>query len=781
MNLQLDPHVKAVFDDIVAHTPDIGPTPSGEIRSSGTDHIDAGRRWSAVAAAAVLVIGVGAVIAVQRTQSRSTDDVPVTQPSGDEAADRAPGGMMLLDPLPAALSDADVSAFPGPPPVAVPVAPEQGWIRRWYTTTMERPELAPHLDVSSVSAAHQIPPPNVDEATVVTVQGVDGWLYDDLSGPGRSVSFHDGQTMFVLTGYQLSDDELLVAAENAVAADDGGVGAVIDSAALPPGLVERAVGTVFEKDFLPLEIQRHESPTIRWDTDDVSVWLKTVTEDPALVPLHRLGFDTVTDTTVRDHPAFVTSIAEQPSYVGVTWSENGITYLLGSNGLDQDSVVGYAHLLRPATRAEWDSLISSPEAPLDDAPDPTVAPRPSVPTTDSTPTAPTVTTVDSGVAPVSNDPVVVANASDTAGIAGSTQRHLELGGYRVLGAVNAASSLGTLQTSIVYARAGHEALGNEIAERFGISTTETVAAGALLPIDGSDIDHDDVAVLVVLGRDFVFAPDPHTITHANFVDYVAQAREIFGDVSIGDSCQDWPDRDPIDLAHLVVVPASNGDGTPCEMRGWTYSNGKAPDDVPPDAVITRGDGSSPGPIFDDDGNVIGHFDVEDTVDTVDAAVVGRVADDSTRIEIGRGVTDGVRVGMPVVDASGLVGEIASVTDTTSVVILVASPDFEIGARLVRPGDPAQVVAGVLAGQGANQPMRFSTAEPRFGEIAVGDLALTSGGRQALVPADIPIGVATAIGQLTAEGEADLVVEVEPNGDLESMESVQVLLYQPAGE
>ena len=373
MNMQLDPHVKAVFDDIVAHTPDIGPTPSGGVAHLDPGRSPQGRRWLAVAAAAIVVVGVGALVAVQRPDSETPDVAPATQPPspGAETAAVAPGGMMLFDPLPDGLANAVLTAEPGPDPVAVPVAPERDWVRRWYTSAMDQPELHSHLEVASVFTTQQIDPPTVDDATAVTVQGVEGWLYDDPFGSGRSVVFHDGQTMFVLTGYQLSDDELLLAAENTGLADASSVGAVVDSAALPAELVERAVGTAFESHFLPLESQQHPSPLMHWDAAETSVWLQTITEDPALVPLHRLGYDTVTDTTVRDQPAFVTTIASQPSYVGVTWSENGITYLLGSLGLGRDTLIEYANLLRPATSSEWGNLVA--EFPIRGDLDPTVA------------------------------------------------------------------------------------------------------------------------------------------------------------------------------------------------------------------------------------------------------------------------------------------------------------------------------------------------------------------------------------------------------------------------
>jgi hypothetical protein len=90
MNMQLDPHVKAVFDDIVAHTPDIGPTPSANVVNVDPGATHQGRRWLAVAAAAVLVVGlVGLVAFAGRTTPRSPADEPTaTSPPPDSGPGR---------------------------------------------------------------------------------------------------------------------------------------------------------------------------------------------------------------------------------------------------------------------------------------------------------------------------------------------------------------------------------------------------------------------------------------------------------------------------------------------------------------------------------------------------------------------------------------------------------------------------------------------------------------------------------------------------------------------
>ena len=221
-------------------------------------------------------------------------------------------------------------------------------------------------------------------------------------------------------------------------------------------------------------------------------------------------------------------------------------------------------------------------------------------------TAPTTTEPEPSAQLVGE--VVVANASTTPGLAGSTMRSLQLNGYDVVEAVNAAASVGTLGESIVYARPGHEALRDQLTELLGINNRAVLEPPDPLPIDETNIDDGRVAVLIMLGNDFTTVPDPGTITHADFAPYVAQAREVFGDVRVGDSCEDWPDREPEETAHLVVLPASNSDGSPCRMRGWTYNTGRAPDDMPADAIVVRDDGISPGPIFAANGDLLGHFD-----------------------------------------------------------------------------------------------------------------------------------------------------------------------------
>lgn len=359
MNMQLDPHVKAVFDDIVAHTPDIGPTPSGDVVNLGPGPSHQGRRWLAVAAAAIVVVGVGALVAVQRLDSETPDVAPATQPPAP-VADLAPGSPLVFDETPVALQNATFSAGNRFEPAAsgelTGTTEVHELVRRWYTSDAAQPELSAWIAVDSFSA-DQMSPDVPPEAEQVTVQAVDGHIYSTPVTTGMSLEFAVDGTTYVLTAGHLTDGDLLLAAEHVRLADDG-YGAVIDPAGLVDGLSERGAGTMIETFFISRQALERPIPQTHWDTADKNVWVSALTEDPALLPLQRLGYATVTDTTVHGQPAYLTSIGDyQPEYRGVTWSENGITYLLGSNGFDDDTIIEYANLLRPASSSEWEQLL----------------------------------------------------------------------------------------------------------------------------------------------------------------------------------------------------------------------------------------------------------------------------------------------------------------------------------------------------------------------------------------------------------------------------------------
>ncbi len=335
------------------------------------------RRLMAVAAGVLTIAG---IVGVWAGTNRPDEQPPplAQQPSAEPSSESTlpaegvvsvPGGAMILDQFPAVLADATGYSYVGTAEAPDGVLPESVSIQRWYTATMDQPELQPRLKLASTPATQPFPPKDQPVgADQVTVRGAAGWLYGDATSSGRTVAFQADETLFVLTGYQLSDDELLTAANNTTLAGSS-VGAVIEPDALPVGLVERAVGTTAEDPFAPLESLQHPPASVRWynprldgappGDDDPMLWLGWRVENPDLIALERLDYDNITNATVHDLPAF-TATNDASTYLGVFWSEDGYTYTLGGFGLDPETVLEAANQLRPATDADWSVLEPEP-------------------------------------------------------------------------------------------------------------------------------------------------------------------------------------------------------------------------------------------------------------------------------------------------------------------------------------------------------------------------------------------------------------------------------------
>ncbi|HWQ05520.1 MAG TPA: rod shape-determining protein MreC [Longilinea sp.] len=115
-----------------------------------------------------------------------------------------------------------------------------------------------------------------------------------------------------------------------------------------------------------------------------------------------------------------------------------------------------------------------------------------------------------------------------------------------------------------------------------------------------------------------------------------------------------------------------------------------------------------------------------------AAVIGR--DPSPFLHyviIDRGSDDGLRYGMPVVTAQGLVGRIAAVTSSASRVQLVTDPSSIVNVRL-KTGQSEVQLEGSITGDLTLEMV------PQDVTLTVGDLVLTSG-IGGTYPADILVG------------------------------------------
>lgn len=139
------------------------------------------------------------------------------------------------------------------------------------------------------------------------------------------------------------------------------------------------------------------------------------------------------------------------------------------------------------------------------------------------------------------------------------------------------------------------------------------------------------------------------------------------------------------------------------------------------------------------------------------------------IEIDRGTSSGVGIGMPVVSGAGLIGTVVAAGKSTSTIRLITDPLSSVG---VRYGTNAVAVAdGQGRGDALNLRFVTSTAAPHLGEPVV-----TSGLNPAALPSGIPVGTVSSVrhsgGAITSQ------VLVDPAVNLDNLQYVAVLQWFP---
>lgn len=128
----------------------------------------------------------------------------------------------------------------------------------------------------------------------------------------------------------------------------------------------------------------------------------------------------------------------------------------------------------------------------------------------------------------------------------------------------------------------------------------------------------------------------------------------------------------------------------------------------------------------------------------------------------RGVADGIRVGMPVVAAGGLVGRVLEAGPRESIVFPVTDAASAVGVRAVPAG-----AAGVVQGLGGSR-LRLDLLDPSAA-VHGGDLVVTTGLRHSRFPAGLPVG--------RVAGEQGRLV-VQPFAPPDRLELVKVLRWEP---
>ncbi len=161
----------------------------------------------------------------------------------------------------------------------------------------------------------------------------------------------------------------------------------------------------------------------------------------------------------------------------------------------------------------------------------------------------------------------------------------------------------------------------------------------------------------------------------------------------------------------------------------------------------------------------------DNIFSQSAEVMGYIANDPFKgFTIDRGYADGIEPYSPVVTPEGIVGIIIDVSQHSSTVRTLLSPDLSIAAICSSTNTDFGIVEGsVLAAENSRTKLIHLNKDHGVKE---GDLMITSG-NSGLFPKDYAIGTVTDVG-IEANG-LSAYAEIEPSADISRLRSVFVIM------
>lgn len=140
-----------------------------------------------------------------------------------------------------------------------------------------------------------------------------------------------------------------------------------------------------------------------------------------------------------------------------------------------------------------------------------------------------------------------------------------------------------------------------------------------------------------------------------------------------------------------------------------------------------------------------------------------------RVVLDVGTNQGARVGQPLIDAHGIMGQLVEVLPNTSVAMLITDPTHAIPVVVERTG-----LRAIAYGSGASDRLELRDV-PRSADLRSGDRLLTSGlgGR---FPAGFPVGV---IGEVSTDSKGLFIAATaRPTAALDRSGEVLLLQEQP---
>jgi rod shape-determining protein MreC len=162
----------------------------------------------------------------------------------------------------------------------------------------------------------------------------------------------------------------------------------------------------------------------------------------------------------------------------------------------------------------------------------------------------------------------------------------------------------------------------------------------------------------------------------------------------------------------------------------------------------------------------------DAYDPVEANLFARSASTfSSRIEIDKGSSDGVKVDDPVLNGEGLIGKVLRVSRSSAVVMLLTDQDFGVSALDAKSSEPGSIEST----PGSPGDLMLNLV-PNAKAVRTGDSIVTAGTISDRYPSPFPKGILIGVVNRVdiGEGELDRRIHVRPAADLRRVDTVRVL-------
>lgn len=142
---------------------------------------------------------------------------------------------------------------------------------------------------------------------------------------------------------------------------------------------------------------------------------------------------------------------------------------------------------------------------------------------------------------------------------------------------------------------------------------------------------------------------------------------------------------------------------------------------------------------------------------------------SQRIVIDRGSLDGLKLGNPIANNEGILGQVVRVYDRSAEVSLLEDRDFAVPVQVARNG-----LRAALFGAGRNNPLELRYL-PVASDLEVGDLLITSG-IDGVYPPGFAVAVISRIERSADQNSSN--VFCEPVASMHRYRQALALLYDP---